>query len=90
MTNKEQKLTKDQLKVIALRQRIGEITSQSEDQLADLRADVTLQFEAYDEVIKNQEKDIESLQAQLRKYQDAIVEQEEAARGNSTSTTTED
>lgn len=76
MTNQEKKYTKDQLKVIALKQRIGEITSRYEDELADLRADVTQQFEAYNEVIKNQEKDIESLQAQLRKYQDESIQEE--------------
>lgn len=71
MTNEQQsKPTKDQLKVIALRQRIGEITSQYEEQIADLRADVTQQFDALNEVIRNQENDNESLQNQLRKYQD--------------------
>lgn len=78
MTNQEQKKTKDQLKVIALRQRIGEITSQYEEEIAELRANVTQQFEAYDEVIANQEKDMQSLQEQLRKYQDATVEAPEA------------
>jgi hypothetical protein len=77
MTNKEEKkYTKDQLKVIALKQRIGEITSDYEDKLADFRADVTQQFAAYDEVVRNQEKDMESLREQLRKYQDAALEEE--------------
>ena len=76
MTNKEQRLTKDQLKVIALKQRIGEITSDYEEKIADIRAYVTEMQEHYDEVVRNQEKDMESLQAQLRKYQDATVEAE--------------
>jgi hypothetical protein len=76
MTDK--KLNKEELKVVALRQRIGELTSQYEDQIADIRADVTQRFEAYEEVLKNQEKDIESLQAQLRTYQDATVQEEPA------------
>ena len=74
----QQKLTKDQLKVIALRQRIGEITSNYEEQIADLRADVTQKFEAYDEVVRNQEQTIESLQNQLRAYQENESVQEEA------------
>jgi hypothetical protein len=78
-SRQEQKLNKDQLKVIALRQRIGEITSNYEEQLADLRADVTQKFEAYEEVLRNQEKDLESLQNQLRKYQDAALEEEASA-----------
>lgn len=76
MTNKEKKYTKDQLKVLALKQRIGEITSQYEDQLADLRADVTQQFDAFQDVIRNQDNDIEKLQEQLRKYQDESVQEE--------------
>jgi spore maturation protein CgeB len=77
MTNQEEKkYTKDQLKVMALKQRIGEITSRYEDEIADLRADVTQRFEAFNEVIRNQETDIESLQAQLRKYQDEPVQEE--------------
>jgi hypothetical protein len=77
MTNKEQKLTKDQLKLVALKQRIGEITSQYEDQIADIRAYVTQLEEHYNEIVRNQETDMENLQAQLRKYQDATVEAEE-------------
>jgi len=78
MTNQEErKYTKDQLKVMALKQRIGEITSRYEDEFADYRADVTQQFDAFQEVIRNQEKDIESLQAQLRKYQDEPLQEED-------------
>jgi small-conductance mechanosensitive channel len=92
MTEKEdKKLTKDQLKVVALRQRIGELTSQYEEQIADLRADVTQRFEAYDEVIRNQENDIESLQSQLRMYQDAAVQEEgSTATSGTTDTATTD
>lgn len=81
----QQKLTKDQLKVIALKQRIGEITSDYEEKIADIRAYVTQMEEHYSELLKNQENDIESLQAQLRKYQENESVQEEAD-----SATTED
>jgi small-conductance mechanosensitive channel len=89
--NESKKLNKDQLKVVALRQRIGEITSQYEEQIAELRADVTQRFEAYDEVVRNQERDIESLQAQLRTYQDAAVQEEgSTATPGATDTATTD
>lgn len=76
MTNKEQKPTKDQLKVMALKQRIGEITSDYEEKIADIRAYVTQAQEEFEEILRRQETDIESLQAQLRTYQDATVEAE--------------
>ena len=77
MNNTEQKkLTKDQLKVIALKQRIGEITSDYEENIADIRAHITQMQEHFEEVIRNQEKDIESLQAQLRNYQNVVQEEE--------------
>lgn len=80
MTNKEQtKLTKDQLKFIALKQRIGEITSDYEEKIADIRAYVTQVQEQYEEVVKDQESTIEGLQAQLRKYQDEPVQEEDPA-----------
>jgi hypothetical protein len=66
--NQEQevkKLTKDQLKVIALRQRIGEITSNYEETLADMRADITQQSEAMQEMIEQQFQEIQDLKGQL-------------------------
>lgn len=65
------KMTKDQLKLVALKQRIGEITSMYEDRMADMRADTTQQIGAYQDVLREQEEQVENLQAQLKKYQDA-------------------
>lgn len=61
------KMTKDQLKSLALKQRIGEITSNYEDRVADLRADFTLHIEGMQDRISAQEAQIESLQKQLGK-----------------------
>lgn len=70
------KMTKDQLKLLALTQRIGSLTSKYEDELAELRAGFTQQLGAMDDLVKSQEADIEKLQEQLRKYQDAEKNQE--------------
>jgi uncharacterized membrane protein YccC len=58
--------TKDQLKLAALKQRIGEITSGYEDTIASLRADFTQQFDALQDVLREQDETIEKLQEQLR------------------------
>jgi DNA repair ATPase RecN len=89
--NETKKLNKDQLKVVALRQRIGEITSDYEEKIADIRAYVTQMQEQFEEVLQNQEKDVEALQAQLRKYQDAAVQEEgsEATPGATDAATTD-
>lgn len=55
-------MTKDQLKALALKQRIGEITSDYEDKIADIRADFTQQYNALQDVLREQEKEIETLQ----------------------------
>jgi hypothetical protein len=60
-------MTKEQLKNIALKQRIGEITSRYEDELADLRAGFTQQLGALQDAFREQEITIENLQEQLRK-----------------------
>jgi small-conductance mechanosensitive channel len=89
--DEQKKLNKDQLKVVALRQRIGEITSQYEEQIADLRAYITQVHEQFEEVKNNQERDIEALQAQLRTYQDAAVQEEgSTATPGATDTATTD
>lgn len=72
----QEKPTRDQLKVMALKQRIGEITSDYEEKIADIRAYVTELQEHFNEVFKNNEAEMEALQAQLRTYQDATVEAE--------------
>jgi len=72
------KMTKDQLKVLALKQRIGEITSRYEDELADFRANATQQLGAFDDLVKNQEQQIEALQQQLKSYQDRDENQKKA------------
>lgn len=64
------KMTKDQLKLLALKQRIGEITSDYEDKLSDIRADATQQIGAYQDALREQEEQLENLQNQLKKYQE--------------------
>lgn len=76
MPQPQEKPTKEQLKLLALKQRIGEITSDYEDKIADIRAYVTQLQEHYEEIFKNNESEMEALQAQLRTYQDATVEAE--------------
>jgi predicted nucleic acid-binding Zn-ribbon protein len=66
------KLSKDRLKTIALTQRIGEITSKYEDELADLRAGFTQQLGTLQDHLKDQEGQIEALQEQLRKTNESI------------------
>jgi hypothetical protein len=64
------KMTKDQLKSLALKDRIGEITSKYEDELADLRAEATQRLGAMSDMLKTQEAELEALQTQLKKYQE--------------------
>jgi F0F1-type ATP synthase membrane subunit b/b' len=75
----QQKPTKDRLMVFALKQRIGEITSDYEEKIADLRAEATQSFEKLNEVLRDQDSQIESLQVQLRAYQDAAIQEEDSA-----------
>lgn len=88
----QEKPNRDQLKVIALKQRIGEITSDYEDKIADIRAYVTQLQEQYDDLLHRQEADIEALQAQLRAYQDAAIQEEDstADSGTGEATTSDD
>lgn len=64
--------TKDTLKVIALKQRIGEITSDYEDRMADLRANTTL-------MVQNYERNIEDLKQELAAERTKHVAQEQEA-----------
>lgn len=69
-------MTKDQLKLVVLTQRIGEITSKYEEQIADNRAEYTQQFAAMQDVLHKQEADIEKLQAQLRKSNESVQKED--------------
>lgn len=73
------KMTKDQLKSLALKQRIGEITSNYEDRAADLRADFTLHIDAMQDRIAAQEAQIENLEMQLGEYQSRDLSQKKAS-----------
>lgn len=88
----QEKPNRDQLKVIALKQRIGELTSDYEERIADIRAYITQMQEQFQDTLQNQEKDIEALQAQLRAYQDAAIQEEDSAvtSGTGDSTATDD
>lgn len=64
-------MTKDQLKVLALTQSIGNITSKYEEQIANMRAEWTQAEGAFQNALKQQESELEKLQEQLKKYQEA-------------------
>lgn len=66
------KLNKDQLKVVALKQRIGEIVSEYEESIAGMRADFTQQLESMQEYVESQQKRIQELE-------DASKEKEETS-----------
>lgn len=70
------KMTRDQLKLLALKQRIGEITSEYEDRIADIRADATQRFEAFSDALKESDETISKLQEQLRKANVVQVEED--------------
>lgn len=72
------KMTKDQLKVLALKQRIGILTSEYEDQIADMRADFTQQLGNMQDALREQEEQIEGLLAQLRKTDETLHEEDES------------
>jgi len=74
--NDPSKMTKDQLKLVALKQRIGEITSMYEDQIAELRADATQRFEAMSDALKESDQTIEKLQEQLRKSDETLHQED--------------
>ncbi len=69
MNEQTPRATKDQLKVIALTQRIGELTSSYEERIADMRADVTQRQEDMQNQILAQHERIESLQKELEDVQ---------------------
>lgn len=70
-------MTKDQLKNLALKQRIGELTSNYEDEIAELRANFTQEYTSMQNVRKALEEQVESLQKKLReKNEPSKAEQE--------------
>lgn len=73
------RMTRDQLKLLALKQRIGEMTSDYEDRIADIRADATQRFEAMSDALKEADETIEKLQEQLRKSDEVLHQDDEAA-----------
>jgi len=64
-------MTRDQLKLLSFKQRVGELASNYEEQIADFRAEATQRMEAFQNLVKEQEAEIERLREQLKKYQDA-------------------
>ena len=69
-------MTKDQLKGLALKQRIGEITSDYEDRIADMRAEFTQQVGAMQDALREQETQIENLLAQLRQTDETLHDED--------------
>lgn len=69
-------MTKDQMKLFVLKERIGQITSQYEDQIADLRAGWTQAEQAFQDALHRQESDIEKLQEQLRKFNESVQQED--------------
>jgi hypothetical protein len=74
------KMNKDQLKALALKQRIGEITSDYEDRLAETRADFTIQYNALQDTISQQAALIESLNDQLGKLNETEEKEDQSAK----------
>jgi uncharacterized protein YukE len=70
-------MTKDQLKLFVLKDRIGQITSNYEDQIADIRANWTQAEQAFQNALQSQEKQLESLQEQLRKANESLQQNQE-------------
>jgi len=72
--------TKDQLKVMALTQRIGEITANYEERNADMRADVTKVLEEKDKQIQMLIQDLERKNGEIdtlnRKIDDIQAQQD--------------
>lgn len=56
---------KNELKVTALTQRIGEITSKYEEQVAELRAQATMAIEKLDSENKELHEDVKRLDAKV-------------------------
>jgi hypothetical protein len=81
MTEQQNK-TKDQLKVIALRQRIGEITSNYEEMIADMRADITQTSQVMQDEMNRQLKEIEDKNNEIDSLNRKIDDFQEEQRGN--------
>jgi len=73
----EQKLTIDQLKVLALKQRMGELVSDYEERIADLRANITQISDAMQGRIAAQDEEIFKLREQVEKYEKVDVPEED-------------
>ncbi|QNN98312.1 hypothetical protein SEA_LILMARTIN_62 [Streptomyces phage LilMartin] len=70
---------KDTLKVLALKERIAEITAGYEDKIADIRADFTLAVEEFQDRIKKLEDEnklIKDANAGYLEKLDGLVEKE--------------
>lgn len=80
------KMTKEQLKIMAFKQRVGELSSDYEDRITNMMADYHQQIEAYQDTLRTQEDELESLRAQLRKYQDEEKDVQVKEDGKSTDT----
>ena len=74
------RMTRDQLKLLALKQRIGELTADYEDRIADIRADATQRFEAMSDALKESDETIEKLQEQLRKSNETEEKEDKPAK----------
>lgn len=70
----QNKLSRDQLKVIALRQRIGEIVSEYEEKIADIRATFTQQMDSIQELAQGLSQENEGLKSKVSELEGATVE----------------
>lgn len=69
----QKKLNKDQLKVVALTQRIGEITSEYESKIADMRVAFTEEIDRMQEISNAQLEELIKLKdAQNAEAQDSV------------------
>ena len=73
----EQELTIDQLKVIALKQRMGELVSDYEERIADLRANITQISDALQGRVQAQDEELRKLREELEKYEKVDVPEED-------------
>jgi uncharacterized protein YeeX (DUF496 family) len=58
-------VSKETLKLIAIKQRIGELTSDYEERIADLRADITLEIEKFTQKLNELERENMDLKSRL-------------------------
>jgi len=80
VSEEQEKLTKDQLKVVALKQRIGQLTSDYEERIADLRADFTVEHETYNELLNKMHVENEDLKQSLVEFKEAKDVQENSSK----------